>query len=74
MPIDQSLSLATAFGLLVGCLVYQLLLLDWYPPEVDASTVGVGVFMAGLALYIAVWEYVRRGVFRDGVTVTSTVD
>jgi hypothetical protein len=50
------------------------LLLDWYPPEVDASTVGVGVFMAGLALYIAVWEYVRRGVFRDGVTVTSTVD
>lgn len=29
MSIDQSLSLATALVLLVGCLVYQLLLLDW---------------------------------------------
>ena len=67
-------SFATAVGLgvaaaMVGAFGSLALL-----PEVDASTVGVGVFMAGFALYIAVWEYVRRGVFRDGVTVTSTVD
>ncbi|MBX0288555.1 hypothetical protein EGH22_19680 [Halomicroarcula sp. F28] len=31
MSVDRSLPLATAFGLLVGCLLYQFLLSDWYP-------------------------------------------
>ena len=31
MSVDRSLPLATAFGLLVGCLAYQFLLSEWYP-------------------------------------------
>jgi predicted branched-subunit amino acid permease len=29
--VDRSLPLAIVFGLLVGCLAYQLLLSEWYP-------------------------------------------
>jgi|GEM_PF-4175800 hypothetical protein len=42
--------------------------------EFNVSTVGAGVFRAGFLLFITVWEYVRRGMFRDTVSVTTIVD
>jgi murein DD-endopeptidase MepM/ murein hydrolase activator NlpD len=43
-------------------------------PALDPSTVGVGVFVAGFLLYVAVWEYGRWGLFRDDVPSNAAAD
>ena len=50
MPVDRSLPLASVFGLLVGGLVYQFLLPDWYP------ALGVATIYTGAAYFYLAFD------------------
>jgi len=55
MPVDRPLPLATVFGLLVGYLVSQFFLSDWY------SALAVGTIYAGVAYFYLAFDIALLG-------------
>jgi murein DD-endopeptidase MepM/ murein hydrolase activator NlpD len=43
-------------------------------PGLSSSAVGTGLFLAGVLLYVAVWEYGRRGVLPDSAAANRAVE